>query len=228
MASIKEGEIYTTNNYGDLVVIEYVNYYNVRVEFVDTGYKTTATAGNINKGGVRDRMIPSVHGKGINDLKGNSGEGPFYQRWENMLQRCYCLSELEKYPTYKGCSVREEWLLLSNFKNWMETQVYKGLELDKDLLFEGNKLYSATTCIFVTSEVNSFIGNSGAKGYHLRDSGSFQALINIKGSLKGLGTYDTKEQAQDAYHSAMNEKLEDLIARQTNPIVKEKLKRFYK
>ena len=66
-------------------------------------------------------------------------------------------------PTYKGCSVSEEWLRFSNFKRWMEKQDWDGKQLDKDILFEGNKVYSAETCVFVTSVVNSFTSDSGAK-----------------------------------------------------------------
>ena len=82
---------------------------------------------------------------------------PFYRTWSSMLGRCYSSKHQNKQPTYKGCSVSEEWLTFSNFKRWMEQQDFVGKQLDKDLLFEGNKVYSAETCVFVTKMVNTFI-----------------------------------------------------------------------
>jgi hypothetical protein len=87
---------------------------------------------------------------------------PYYQAWKSMLERCYSAKCQEKHPTYKGCSVSEEWLTFSNFKRWMEAQDFEGMQLDKDLLFEGNKVYSVETCVFVTKTVNMFIIDRGA------------------------------------------------------------------
>ena len=81
---------------------------------------------------------------------------PYYRKWQDMLMRCYSTKFKEKNPTYKGCSVSEEWLTFSNFRKWMDSQDFERNQLDKDLLFEGNKIYSAETCVFVTRGVNSF------------------------------------------------------------------------
>jgi len=86
---------------------------------------------------------------------------PYYRTWRDMLQRCYSSKFQEKRPTYKGCSVSEEWLTFSNFRRWMEAQDFEGMQLDKDLLFEGNKVYSAETCVFVTRAVNMFTIDRG-------------------------------------------------------------------
>lgn len=88
---------------------------------------------------------------------------PYYRVWKHMLERGYSEKFQEKHPTYKGCSVSEEWLTFSNFKAWMKTQHWEGLQLDKDLLIEGNKVYSADTCVFVTPMVNSFVNDQGVK-----------------------------------------------------------------
>lgn len=87
---------------------------------------------------------------------------PYYRVWKGMLVRCYSSKTQERCPTYKGCSVSEEWLTFSVFKKWMEKQDWEGMQLDKDLLFEGNKIYSAETCVFVTKVVNTFTVDSGA------------------------------------------------------------------
>lgn len=87
---------------------------------------------------------------------------PYYRVWHSMLNRCYSSKFQERQPTYKGCSVSEEWLTFSNFRRWMERQDFEGMHLDKDLLFAGNKVYSKETCVFVTREVNSFTLDRGA------------------------------------------------------------------
>ena len=120
-----------------------------------------------------------VHGVGINDadyevtryeyviVDGRKKQKriwicPYYQTWKGMLGRCYSTKYQDTRPTYKGCSVSEEWLTFSNFRAWMEKQDWEGMQLDKDLLFEGNKVYSAETCVFITREVNSFTTDCGA------------------------------------------------------------------
>ncbi len=88
---------------------------------------------------------------------------PYYQTWKHMLMRCYSSKYQESRPTYKGCTVSEEWLTFSTFKTWMEKQDFEGKQLDKDFLFEGNKVYSAESCVFVTGVVNSFANDQRAK-----------------------------------------------------------------
>src|SRR5690554_2141716 len=86
----------------------------------------------------------------------------YYNTWVKMLERCYSAKYQERNPTYKGCSVSNDWLKFSNFKSWMEKQDWEGKQLDKDLLFEGNKTYSAETCVFISPMVNTFVNDSGA------------------------------------------------------------------
>ena len=85
-----------------------------------------------------------------------------HQTWENMLMRCFSESYQQRHPTYSGCKPCDEWLIFSNFRRWMETQDWKGKQLDKDLLIEGNKVYSPDTCIFVDQIVNKFVTDSAA------------------------------------------------------------------
>ena len=79
---------------------------------------------------------------------------PFYIVWADMLKRCYSPKYLAKYPSYKDCTVCDEWLYFSKFKSWMEQQEWESKELDKDIMVEGNKTYSPNTCLFVSKEVN--------------------------------------------------------------------------
>lgn len=86
----------------------------------------------------------------------------YYKTWTNMINRCYSTKFQERQPTYIGCTVSKEWLTFSNFRSWMEKQDFANKQLDKDLLFEGNKIYSPETCVFVSGMVNSFANDQGA------------------------------------------------------------------
>ena len=78
-----------------------------------------------------------------------------YDSWRGIFTRCYSQSSLEKRPTYIGCTVSEEWHLLSNYKVWHEENYVEGWQIDKDLLFPRNKIYSAETCLFLPLAINS-------------------------------------------------------------------------
>jgi len=157
-----------------------------------------------------------ICGVGINDawykVSGLSAEGkkincPYYSRWKDMVVRCYSERELARYPTYIGCSVSSEWLLFSNFRKWMETQDWKGKHLDKDILVEGNKIYSPTTCVFVTSAVNALFTDHGAArgecplgvSWHKDTRKYIASCNNGEGKMKHLGLYESTDSAEAAY-----------------------------
>lgn len=112
-----------------------------------------------------------IQGVGINDAdypvtKTENGKivwrCPYYQTWADMLRRSYDDKCKQKYPTYEGVTVCEEWHSFMRFRTWMKTQDWEGKHLDKDLLVPGNKTYSPTTCVFVHGVVNSFLLDSAA------------------------------------------------------------------
>lgn len=161
---------------------------------------------------------------------------PYYSRWRDMIKRCYSELEQKKYPSYKGCTVCEEWLLFSNFRGWMSSQDWDGKELDKDVLTEGNKIYSPETCIFVEKEVNLFLRSSPASrgnyplGVHLdSDSGKFVAQCRqVKGKRKYLGLFGTPEEAHSAWMREKFKQARILASRQTDIRVAKALINRYK
>jgi len=137
-----------------------------------------------------------------------------YALWQSMLNRCYCEKLQTRKPTYKGCNVSDNFLNYSYFYEWCQEQTGFGKvdekgrywQLDKDLLFVGNKTYSETTCVFVPNEVNSFFTDRGnARGeYPLgvcfdKRNGKFAARCNVNGKLKHLGCFNTPEEAIAVY-----------------------------
>ena len=133
---------------------------------------------------------------------------PYYLVWKNMLKRCYSTKYQERQPTYKGCSVTEEWLTFSVFKCWMEKQQWQGKQLDKDLLFEGNKVYSADTCLFLSSVVNNFTIDRGASrgewmiGVYLdKGAGEFKSRCRnpLTKKQEHLGYFTCEQEAHKAW-----------------------------
>lgn len=133
---------------------------------------------------------------------------PYYRTWVDMLQRSYSVKRQEQFPTYIGCTVSDEWLTFSNFRDWMITQVWEGNHLDKDILFEGNKIYSADTCVFVSPMVNTFVIDCGAaRGKYLigcnwhKASKKFRARCSnpFTKKLEQLGYFTTDLEAHEAW-----------------------------
>lgn len=152
----------------------------------------------------------------------------YYQAWGNMLKRCYSAKSQESRPTYKGCSVSEEWLTFSNFKVWMQEQDFEGNQLDKDLLFKGNKVYSADTCVFVTPMVNSFTSDRGAaRGEWLigvnwdKWTNKFKSQCSNPFTKKreSLGYFACEEEAHEAWVKRKLELAHELAAIQSDPRV---------
>ena len=150
---------------------------------------------------------------------------PYYRAWTHMLERCYSTKYQERYPTYKGCSVSDDWLIYSVFKNWMEAQNWEGKQLDKDLLFEGNKVYSAETCVFVTKTINSFTTDSGASRGGLmigvnwdKGANKFKSQCSNPFTKKRehLGLFTTELEAHQAWRKRKLELAYDLAAIQTD------------
>lgn len=129
---------------------------------------------------------------------------PFYRVWANMLQRCYDERYQAKHPTYRNCTVSGEWLRFSVFRKWMEPQDWKGKVLDKDILLPGNKHYSSETCIFISPDLNKLLthfrsSNSGHPVGVSVNTRGYKARCTYKGKDIHLGTFDTPEQAGEAY-----------------------------
>ena len=150
---------------------------------------------------------------------------PYHRAWKDMLKRCYSAKLQEVRPTYKGCSVSQEWLTFSNFRRWMEKQDWEGMQLDKDILFKGNKVYSDETCVFVTREVNSFTTDSGAaRGEWLigvsrhKASSKFQSQCRnpLTKKQENLGYFTCEEEAHQLWLKRKLELAHLLAAEQTD------------
>lgn len=160
----------------------------------------------------------------------------FYDTWMNMLKRCYSSSYQSVQTTYSDCSVCKEWLTFSKFKAWMQTQDWEGKELDKDLLYKGNRVYSPMYCVFISRQLNSFLLKKKHKtieetGFYFNSRlNKYQAQISnpFLGKKVYLGIFSTPEEAHRAWRSKKHEFACKFADMQTDSRLAEALRNRFK
>jgi hypothetical protein len=176
-------------------------------------------------------MSKLIYGVGINDanykVRQRNSFCPYYSTWYGMIKRCYSEIALKKKPAYAGCSVCDEWLTFTSFRNWMLEQDWNGKHLDKDIIKPGNKVYSPDTCCFVTVAVNNLIlTNPKSRGkyaigvHYDKRRRRYQASIKVNGKNTNIGRYTTEAEAAKAYREAKRELLLKAAKSQSDPRVK--------
>jgi hypothetical protein len=129
----------------------------------------------------------------------------------------------EKYPEYIDCEICEEWYNFSNFKLWYDENVlpWKSLgievDIDKDILFKGNKVYSPDTVSLVPKIINKlFISSDSSKSdlplgvWQEKDKNKYRAGMNLMGDKIKLGTFDTVEEAFARYKEYKEDFIKDM------------------
>lgn len=200
------------NNQNEKMIIkDYVNYKNITVYFPDYNYYTKGTMGSFKAGSIKCPYSKSLFGVGY------LGEGEYvskingkitkeYDLWRGMLRRCYSKETKKEFNRYKDVIVCEEWLNFQNFAKWCNENYYKiegqRMELDKDIIKKGNKVYSPEMCVFVTSSINNiFIKNNKNRGKYPigvsynKQSNKFTSICNVNNKQYYLGVFDTSIEA---------------------------------
>ena len=221
------GKVCKSKSSGDFKIVKYNDAYNVDVQFLKTGFKTSVQLTNLRNGEVKDRLTPSVHGIGVSGTKYlstiNDVKTKEYVLWQSMLERCYSDKFQKKYPTYEGCEVSDNFKYYEYFYEWCHKQVgfnNEGWHLDKDLLVKGNKVYSEDSCIFIPEEINLLLTKrTASRGEYLigvhwsKTNKAFRAQVSkSKGKREHLGLFNTELEAFKAYKKAK----ESFIKEQAN------------
>ena len=211
------GKVFKSKLSGDFKILKYNNNRNVEIQFMATGFETVARLDCVRNGNIKDPYLPSVCGVGIIGTKYpskiNGVHTKEYTLWRNMLKRCYSTTLKKKYPTYKDCEASDNFLYYEYFYEWCNSQIGFGnqdWQLDKDLLFKGNKVYSEDSCVFIPKEINSLLTKSDkVRGKHLigvhwcNASKAFVAMVSKnKGKQEFLGCFKTELEAFNTYKTA--------------------------
>ena len=229
------GETNISNEGCVMKIVEYNNRFDITVEFQDEHrYKVHTQYGNFKNGVCKNPFFPSVFGHGYLgiDKEGNvpktyeSKDGKTvntweYHKWQSMLKRCFDNKYKDRYPTYEGVTCCDRWLCFANFledfeilKNEYNWNVDEKLNLDKDILHKGNKIYSLENCILVPDYINSlFIKRDAVRGdcpigvsYH-KGAKKYEARCRINGKQTSLGYYNTVEEAFNTYKIAKEQEI---------------------
>lgn len=214
-----EGNIFPTNNHGDVIVIHYENKRNILVRFTNTGYEKVVEIKELLNGTIKDHQAPSVCGVGVIGVGFTKEDhrSREYQLWYGVIGRCYDIKHKSKRPTYEHCEASENFKYFPYFKEWCSKQVGfssvdekgKYFHLDKDILIKGNKLYSDDTCCFVPPDVNvSFTKTNALRGeypigvQYYKAGRCFRSFVGRFGKRDYLGQFNTAGEAFQAYKNA--------------------------
>lgn len=173
--SHRVGEIRTMNCGDNAIIIEYINSKNVVIKFLDEfNYIATVEYGNFCKGTIRNPYHKNVYGgyagEGEYNFSKNSKPTRIYDKWVRMLQRSKDIEFKKRQTTYKEVDCCDEWLNFNVFVDWFnenDITSEERIELDKDWIKQGNKLYCPEYCSIVPHLVNSCILNHDKIKYDL-------------------------------------------------------------
>ena len=180
-------------------------------------------------------MVKLLFGVGIYDSKEPTKRtengitiwrNPYYTLWRNMLQRCYYSDSQEKFPTYQGVKVVDEWLYYSNFVKWLKDQPQhdswlhgKNMTLDKDIIQGYSRIYSPYTTVLVPQWLNKLLTESKASRGKLplgvsfsTDGKRYRARVSKNSENLYLGLFDSPVQAHAAWQKAKAEIIENSVA----------------
>lgn len=138
-------------------------------------------------------------------------------KYATMKQRCNENGLHQKqFQSYVGCN--SGFIDFQDFAEWCQRQIgyfENGFQLDKDLLVKGNKVYNKNTAVFIPREVNMVIVTSRLTrgAYPLgvsKQKKKFQVNVRLYNRNKYLGTYDTPEEAFNAYKVAKEQHIKEL------------------
>jgi hypothetical protein len=112
----------------------------------------------------------------------------------------------------------------------MESQDWKGKELDKDIRRQGNRIYSPENCQFVSSSINTLFNDyKRGRGKFMRGvsflarTGKYKATISIDSAKVHLGYYSTELEAFNAYKDEKYKNIKRIAMRQIEPLKSEML-----
>ena len=155
-----------------------------------------------------------VHGFGINDkscpIKDKDRKLlKEYNMWRNMIARCHRKDVQERQPTYINCEISKNFKYYHLFYKWYHSQIgcnTPNAELDKDLIFKGNKIYSEDNCLLLPDEINVFLTKrESLRGLHPvgvhfhKPLNKYRAQINKNKKKIHLGYFSDTNSAFNAY-----------------------------
>lgn len=203
------------NKHGTVMkIIEFNKMDDITIEFQDE-YKYTkkTTYSNFLRGVIKNPYDKTIYGiayTGVGKWKISENNKLLieYKTWHNMLGRCFIPKRQR--GAYEKCICCDEWLNYQNYAQWYNDNYYEvdneRMEIDKDILYKGNKIYSPENCVFVPQRINLLLINrknyrgKTLLGTRNNNNGTFSAhTVGIDEKSCYLGSFPTEIEAFNAY-----------------------------
>ena len=230
------------NNYGALMtIIEYRNRKDIDVYIKNYDYIIyNTTMDKWDDGTIKCPYDKIYYNKAyIGEGKYNKKDYPLiFQKWIGILNRTLSDKTKEKHQTYEKCEICDEWLNFQNFAKWFEENYYEiegqRMEVDKDILYKRNKLYSPYTCIIVPHDINMlFIKHESKRGslpigvHWDNHKQKFRSEVKINGKIIKK-SFNTPEEAFNWYKINKEKRIKEMANKYKNQIPVKLYEALYK
>ena len=127
-----------------------------------------------------------------------------YSKWANMMARCYDEKTHKLKPYYALCKPEIEWLNFSNYREWHRENMMgdRKVDLDKDVLVQGNTVYGSETCTLIPHFTNTLFETLKGADTNIvlkNNTGKYDVTMSVLGKKEDVGTFDTEEEARQGY-----------------------------
>lgn len=237
----RTGEVSYTKYGTPAIIVEYKSNKEVVVEFQDDyRYRSTISYLHFKNNKMYNPYDKSLYGIGYigvgkyNSSKQNKKVHHCYLIWRHIFDRCYGENMDNKHMAYQDCEVCEEWHCFQNFAEWYMTNYYnvdnEQMDVDKDILTHGNRIYCPERCMIVPSRINCLFAKSKAirgdlpigVSRYWYDNNRYLASVKI-GNSKSLhiGIYNSVADAFCAYKIEKEKLIKDVADEYKDKIPKQ-------
>jgi len=214
----RTGEIRFNNQGCEMVIIVYRNCEDIDIQFKNGTILTNRQYHHFKNGNMPNPLHPTILNIGYEGVGKYSfiSYPVIYKLWKSIVRRTSDKLYKESHNSYRNSSLSQEWHNFQNFAQWFEENYVEGFHLDKDILVKGNKIYSPETCRFVPQEINNLFTNRLKKrglyplGVTITKYGKFVAQITKFGVRTRISTFNTPEEAFNAYKTAKEEYIKEV------------------
>lgn len=202
--SVKVGDVFTNNQGSEFTVVEYTNANNLVVEFNDKHmYQCDASVGQIKRGIIKNKYFPSVCGVGYIGEGDFERDSQYYPNWTLAIKSGY----IKRGDEFCDFQIYAEW------RN--SSKICGDSEIRYNFIVDSEGKY--IPCL-LPKRISKALSTGRHKGEYLKGvfksnktcNKPYSAKLRKKYKPHFLGTFDTQEEAHEAYVKAKEEYVKEL------------------